>query len=416
MVAGRHLPLRTDPDSPLPVGRVLAVTTATQALSTLGALALAAIAPAAAATLGVSPALIGYQVGLVFFGAMLSASIAGGVVMRYGPVRASQIALAALACGCALSAFGSIPALVAGAFLMGIGYGIPNPAASLLLSRVPSHRSMNLIFSIKQTGVPIGGVLSGLLVPPLTLVLGWQAALGVCALLIAALAIAIGTYRDAWDTGRDPQARVMSSAISALAMVWRYRPIRWLAGASFLYSGVQLCLTGFLATYLVTEIGLSLVVAGTVLSITHGAGAFGRLGWGWLADRLRSGGYALAINGAWTIVGGLLVAAIAPSWPLWAIALACAIFGAGAMGWNGVYIAAVARQAPAGGIGLATGGSLSITYAGVISMQPIFAALHDRAGTSYGGIYALSTIAALAGIACVLAARRAAEARGTALR
>jgi hypothetical protein len=85
---------------------------------------------------------------------------------------------------------------------------------------------------------------------------------------------------------------------------------------------VQLCLTGFLATYLVTEIGLSLVVAGTLLSITHAAGAFGRLGWGLLADRLRSGGYALAINGAATIAAGLFTAAVAPSWPFWAIALA----------------------------------------------------------------------------------------------
>jgi fucose permease len=192
--------------------------------------------------------------------------------------------------------------------------------------------------------------------------------------------------------------------------VWRYRPIRWLAACSFLYSGIQLCLTGFLATYLVTEIALSLVVAGTVLSITHAAGAFGRLGWGLLADRLGSGGYALALNGAATIAAGLFTAAVAPSWPFWAIALACATFGASAMGWNGVYIAAVARQAPAGGIGLATGGSLSITYAGVIFMQPVFAALHDRGGVSYGGIYALTAIAALLGIGCVLAARRAARA------
>jgi MFS family permease len=394
----------------LPIGRVLAVTTATQAFSTLGILALAAVAPAAASALGVSPALIGYQVGLVFFGAMLSASIAGGVVMRYGAVRASQIALSMLAVGCAASTLGSLQAIVAGAFVMGLGYGIPNPAASQLLSRIPSHRRMNLIFSIKQTGVPIGGVVSGLLVPPLTLAFGWQSALAICALLIAALAMAIGNYRIAWDTERQPDAPVLGSARAALAMVWKYRPIRWLAGASFLYSGVQLCLTGFLSTYLVTEIGLSLVVAGTVLSITHAAGALGRLGWGWLADRLKSGGYALAINGAATMAGGLLIASIVSGWPLWAIGVACAAFGVGAMGWNGVYIAAVARQAPPGGIGLATGGSLSITYAGVIVLQPIFAALHDRASVSYGGIYALTAVVALGGIGCVLAARRAARA------
>ena len=146
------------PSPELPVGPVLALTTATQSFSTLGILALAAIAPAAADALGVSPALIGYQVGLVFFGAMLSAAVAGGVVTRYGAVRASQLSLWAIAAGCAISATGSMPALVLGAIVMGLGYGIPNPAASQLLGRIPSHRSMNLLYSIKQTGVPIGGI------------------------------------------------------------------------------------------------------------------------------------------------------------------------------------------------------------------------------------------------------------------
>jgi MFS family permease len=400
-----HAPV---PPAPLPVGPVLAVTTATQALSTLGALALAAVAPSAARDLGVSPALIGYQVGLVFFGAMLSASIAGGLVMRHGPVRTSQLSLALIASGCLVSTAGTLSALVAGAFAMGLGYGIPNPAASQLLARVPSQRRMNLLFSIKQTGVPIGGVLSGVLVPPLTLALGWQAALAICALLLAALAVTIGTVRREWDTERREGVPVFASALQSVALVWRHKPLRWLAGASFLYSGVQLCLTGFLVTYLVGDIGLTLVVAGTVLSTTHAAGAAGRLAWGWLADRLGSGGLALILNGACAAAGALLTAAIAPHWPLAAVIAASAAFGFCAMGWNGVYIAVIARQSPPGSIGLATGGSLSVTYAGVIVTPPAFAALHDHFALSYGSAFALLSLVTALGIACVVLARRAA--------
>ena len=76
---------------------------------------------------------------------------------------------------------------------------------------------MNLMFSLKQTGVPIGGVLSGVIVPPLTLYAGWQAAFAVCAVLIAALALAIGVARrdaktvlvplhPAAASGRDPES------------------------------------------------------------------------------------------------------------------------------------------------------------------------------------------------------------------
>lgn len=394
---------------PLPVGRVLAVTTATQAFSTLGVLALAAVAPHAAAQLGVSPALIGYQVGLVFFGAVLSAVVAGGLVLRYGPVRASQASVWIVATGCAVSTIGTLHALVAGAFVMGLGYGLPSPAASLLLARLPSQRGMNLLFSIKQTGVPIGGVLSGVLVPPLTLALGWQPALLACAVLLVGIGFAIGAVRGAWDGERRPGTPILAAARASLAMVWRHQPLRWLAGASFLYTGVQLSLTGFLVTYLVTDIHLTLVVAGTVLSITHASGAVGRLAWGWLADRMGSGGQALIVNGAFSILGALATAAITPQWPLAAIVVATALFGFCAMGWNGVYVAAIARQAPPGGIGFATGGSLAVTYSGVIFVPPALAALHERLGIGYGVAFVALTLVTLAGIFCVVLARRAAR-------
>lgn len=390
----------------LPAGPVLAVTTSTQALSTLGALALAAAAPRVAADLHVSAAIIGYQVALVFAAAALSALFAGGIVRRYGSVRTSQLSLWLVGAGCGFSALGELPLLALGAVVIGLGYGITNPAASQLLTRVPSRR-MNLIFSIKQTGVPIGGVLSGVIVPPLTLAAGWQTALASCAVAIALLGVAIGVVRREWDSDRTPGAPLVASAFESIAVVWRHPILRWLAGASFLYSGVQLCLTGFLVTYLVGDIGLGLVVAGTVLSITHAAGAFGRLAWGWLADRFRSGGAVLVANGVLSMIGALLVAAIAPHWPLAAVIGASAAFGFCALGWNGVYIAAIARRAPSGTIGLATGGSLFVTYAGVIVTPPAFSALHDQAGLSYGMAFALLAIVTAIGIGCVGLAWRA---------
>lgn len=398
--------MREASSSGLPVGRVLAVTAATQAFSTLGILALAAMAPRVAADLGVSHALIGYQVGLVFGGAMVASLVAGALVRRFGAVRTSQISLCTIAAGALCSAWGSLPGLAAGALVMGIGYGFPNPAASHLLSRVPSKRGMNLIFSIKQTGVPIGGLLSGLVVPPIAVAAGWQMTFVVCAVLLALVAAVIGAARAAWDSDRAPGAPLLGAAGASIALVWRHAPLRWLALASFLYSGAQLCLTGFLVTYLVAEVGLGLIVAGTLLSLTHAAGAVGRLVWGWLADRLGSGGIALILNGTVAILGALATAGLSSGWPVWAIAIAVAAFGFGAMGWNGVYIAVIARQAPPGGIGLATGGSLAVTYAGSIFLPPGFAALHDQLGLSYAAAYAALTLVTAVGIACIVQARR----------
>lgn len=380
-------------------------TTATQALNTLAALALAAVAPKAAQDLAVSPALIGYQVGVIYLGAMLSSLLGGGFVMRLGATRTSQLSLWLVAAGCGLSALGTIGTLAAGALVIGLGYGVTNPPASHLLSRVPTARSMNLIFSIKQCGVPIGAVLSGMLMPTLTLAYGWRAALVVCAALALVLSGLLQAKRSGWDDDRKAQASIFANPLASLALIWKNRVLRWLALASFLLSAVQLCLSGFFVTFLVAETGLDLVLAGTLLAATHTAGAAGRLAWGWTADRLGSGMRALMANAALGILGALATAAIAPGWPVWLIACAGALFGFSAIGWNGVFMAVIARQAPKS-IGMATGGSLFITYAGIVVGPALFAELHDRWGVSYGGGFALLALLSAAAVVCLFQGRR----------
>jgi MFS family permease len=391
--------------SALPVVPVLFFTTTTQALATLGILALAAVAPNAAQELGTSAALIGYQVGLSFFGAMLTALLGGGFVRRLGAARTSQLALWLIGGGCALSAIGTLATLAAGALVMGWGYGITNPAASHLLSRAPTAKHMNLIFSIKQCGVPVGAVVAGMMMPPLTLATGWRTALLACALLAFAFSAALQPTRRAWDDDREPASALFVSPVASLALIWRNPVLRWLAFCSFLYSAVQLCLSAFLVTFLVQDAHLALVLAGTLLAVTNAAGAAGRLAWGWIADRLRSGTLALVANGWVSVAGTLATAAVAPGWPLWAVALAVVVFGFSAIGWNGVFMAVIARQAPRD-IGAATGGSLFFTYAGVVLVPAAFAQLHAGAGMSFSAGFAGLALLTAAGIGCLLLARR----------
>ena len=388
----------------LPIGPVLAVTTGTQVLTTLGALALAAVAPKAAAELGTSPALIGYQVAIVYFGALLAALFGGALVRRLGATRISQCGLGLVALGCMVSTAGSLAAIALGAWIIGLGYGATNPAASHLLTRAAIKRNMNLVFSLKQSGVPIGGVISGVLLPPITLAYGWKAGLWTCAAFAALLGVALVPFQRRWDTDRTRAA--FGNPLASIVLVWQRPVLRWIAISSFAYSAVQLCLTGFLVTYLVAEAGLSLLAAGTVLSITHAAGAVGRLAWGWIADRLRSGSAALIANGLLAIVGSLATAAISLGWPAGAIAAVTVVFGFCAIGWNGVFIAVIARQSAPDEVGMATGGTLVFTYAGVMAGPSLFGALHDHGGLSYGASYAFTALVTAIGVACVWQARR----------
>jgi fucose permease len=264
---------------------------------------------------------------------------------------------------------------------------------------------MNLVFSLKQSGVPIGGVISGVLLPPITLAFGWKAGLWTCALLAALLSIALVPVQRRWDTDRSRAP--FGNPLASIALVWQRPVLRWVAISSFAYSGVQLSLTGFLVTYLVAECDLSLLAAGTILSLTHATGAAGRLAWGWIADRLRSGSAALIANGVLAVAGSLATAAIALGWPAWAIAAVTMVFGFCAIGWNGVFIAVIARQSAPHEVGMATGGTLVFTYAGVMAGPSLFGALHDHGGLTYGAGYALTALVSAAGVACVYQARRA---------
>jgi hypothetical protein len=109
-----------------------------------------------------------------------------------------------------------------------------------------------------------------------------------------------------------------------------------------------------------------------------------------------------------SILFALATAAMAPTWPTWTVALVAAAFGFCAMGWNGVYIAVIARQAPADSIGIATGGSLMVTYAGSVVIPPTFGALHEGLEMTYGTGFALLSVVTAMGIACVYLVRRSA--------
>ena len=76
------------------------------------------------------------------------------------------------------------------------------------------------------------------------------------------------------------------------------------------------------------------------------------------------------------------------TWPRTLMMVLCAAFGGTAIGWNGVYLAEVAREAPPGKTVEATGGALFFTFFGVLVTPPLFAAIVESGGT-YGAAFAV---------------------------
>ena len=387
----------------------LTVTTAIQAMVSMALLTLPAMAPAVARALAVPSTLVGAYVALCYFAAMLSSLVGGTLVRRLGAIRVSQLGLGLCAVGLALCALPWLPAVALGALCIGAGYGPITPASSHLLAlTTPAHR-MSLVFSIKQTGVPAGGMLAGALVPGLSLWLGWQGTLlavaGVCA-LCAALAQPL---RAALDADRQPaQPLALQALFKPIGMVLGQPSLRALAACSFLFSAVQVSTTAYMVTYLNESLGMTLLAAGAALSVSQLAGVVGRIAWGAVADRGVGPRNTLMLLATLMMVGSVLTALLQPQWPtllIWAIV---ALLGASAIGWNGVYLATVARQAPPGQAGVATGGTLLFTFMGVVCGSPAFGAL---AGASGSYRIAFAALALPAALALGLLGGRAAQAR-----
>lgn len=147
----------------------LAATLAVQSTISMVAVTVPVLAPSAAPDLGVSATSVGWYVSLMYLGGMISSLWSGDFIFRYGALRVSQFCLILSGLGLLLTAFASLPAMILSALVIGFGYGPVTPASSHILARRTPARMMSFIFSVKQTGVPLGGVLAGAIIPTLVL-------------------------------------------------------------------------------------------------------------------------------------------------------------------------------------------------------------------------------------------------------
>ena len=357
----------------------LTATLALQMFTSLAATAPAVLAPALAQDLGISGTWIGVFVGLIYAGAMVGSLASGGFITRYGAIRVSQACVLLCAIGITLVALlpaTAIGLLAGGALLLGIGYGPITPASSQVLARTTPPARMSLVFSIKQTGVPAGAALAGAVLPGLALFAGWRGTLILVALLGLVVAAVAQVPRASLDDERSSDARFNLAALFApLHTLVRSRPLRELAILAFAYASVQMCLTSFLVLYLHEVLDWSLIAAGLALTTATLGGVVGRIFWGAVADRGVPARRVLALIGLVAGVCGAVLAAASPAWETWLLLSVVALFGATAIGWNGVQLAELAREAPPGTAGAITGAAGFVTFAGVVVGPPLFALL-----------------------------------------
>ena len=230
---------------------------------------------------------------------------------------------------------------------------------------------------------------------------GWKEAALIAGLSCLVLAIAVQPYRAGVDFApHAPRPAAPVHFLEPFKLVMSHPRLRELAFASFSYSGMQMCMGSFLVVFLTDRMGLSVGAAGAALSTAMIAGSVGRILWGVVADNGMSSRTVLGGLGVIMALAAFVTASMAPTWPYALMLVICFVYGASAIGWNGVFVAEVARIAPAGDIAQATGATLGMTYLGVVVGPFVFWAIVTVSSSYAIAFAALGVLTLLAALAC----------------
>ncbi|MSQ73529.1 MAG: MFS transporter [Betaproteobacteria bacterium] len=370
-------------------------------ICTVGLFAVPVMAPAIAEDLGVSTTLVGPYMALTWIASILTSVLAGALLRRFGAMGVTQLCLLMCAAAMLFGSTGLAVMLLVAAIAVGLAFGIETPASSYLLARVTPARQQPFIFSFKQTGAQVGGMLSGILYPFLLPLVGWRGAMGCVAVLMLAFSFALQRPRARFDSLYPPRdSSHRATFAETVLLIWRSWPMMRAALASFGFLTIQICFNSFLVSFLVKERGESLAAAGVFLAVAQAGGLLGRLLWGMVSGRLMSAAALLAgIGVAMTLCSVLLgFRGTQMSAPM--LGLLCFVFGLTAGGWNGVFLAEVARLCPPDAVGRIIGVIFLPGTTGMIVGPVIFGISAGAWG--FGNTYTYMAVFPLAGALCLL--------------
>jgi MFS family permease len=351
----------------VPVATMLAI----QVMISLSVLSLSVMMPVVAADLSIDPKLVGVFTAIIYGVAVVTALAAAEPIVRLGAVRICQAALLMAAIGLAVNALAAVAATVIAVIFIGAAQGPINPASAHVLAQRVPREWFGTVFSLKQTGVPIGFALAGLIFPFLLELVGWRGAslIAAAAAVLAALMVELlRSSLDAVVTAGKPSVGIWRS----VRFVFAHRELRVLGLSAIVYVIAQHTFTFYLVTYLYEHCGLSIARAGLLLSVSQIVGTAVRLLSGGMGDRVPRM-QLLGWTGIAMTLGCIAVGLLEPDMPFWLIGLAVVGYGAVVISWNGTSQAEFAHLSPPGEAAAVASVQTALAFSGAVFGPPIFA-------------------------------------------
>ncbi|MGH6671010.1 MAG: MFS transporter [Xanthobacteraceae bacterium] len=388
----------------LEVPSAVGVSLIVQAIIALLGASVPVLAPAIAANTGWNVNLITFYGPILYLAAFLFSFQVPNILRRVGGMGLSLICVGLSGLGLSLFLPMNLTLVAIAPLAIGAANGGMNPATSQILGPRTTPNTAGLIMAIKQTGVPLGGVLAGVVIPMSVLYAGWRGTT-ICLVLVSLIAIVglLPTVR--WLNG--PQ-RPNPKAFRPMEPIRRFLALEGMP--SFIISAMtvvalQQCLRSFFTVYLVHSVGFSLAIAGLAFGVSQAGGILGQILWAVAADRVFRPHTVMGIIGFLLAIAAALTAAFTSRWPLGGIIAVAAFFGLTAAGFIPVVLGEVARRSPPAEIGAMTAGANMFLIASMLIAPLAFGAIAST--LSYAAAFVACSGCALAGaVVAVVAVQR----------
>lgn len=293
--------------------------------------------------------------------------------------------------------------LVVFATLAGGMNSIGNPASNRLIASELPVGSRGLVMGVKQSGIPFGIFLAGLIFPLAAEKMGWRSALGVASLVPAAILLFV---RRALPTaeGHGIAGSKWPTSASAPRSMTGGLPIASLVMYSFLMGMGDVAIIAFGPLYLHEALNWSVTLAGQAIALAGGLGIGARILWSRWAegrDRLPS---TLIVMATSSFCAGLSLW-LAGSTTAGLVWVGVALFGTVSLAWNAiVYLLAInagVAESPGRASGYVMFGFMSGSTVGPV----VFGYTVDLTGTYNLGWAVVLSSFALAGFHVVRSLR-----------
>ena len=374
----------------IPAMMIIAMGTSTFSLFSMAVLASAMIddLEISRATLGLVGAL---NTGL----GALTAPATGRLTDVIGPRRAVLGTMAFGTVGMLVMGVASNIWLVALALLItGIAQGWGNPACNAYIAAAVSPGEQGITMGLKQSGVTLAIVISGLALPPLENASTWQGACLIAGLVFVGLLLVATRLLPRLDDQRRADGPGASTANKSPLPPF----IRRLAIYALLMGMASGAIGQFLPLFLEEELSVSALWAGRTVAASGLIGMVARITAAHMAERGRPTRMLtqLALMGACSSA----MLALSTTVGVWVIAPMVLLYGVGYTAWNAVINLTIVISMPSEDAGRASGPVIFGFLGGVTVVSPLAGWIVDTWGT-YGPVWWGGVVLALASVVLV---------------